>query len=287
MDPAQLPKITVVIATFNAAKTIEACLASIRAQTYRNYEILVADGISTDPTREILRRHAREIALLVSERDRGIYDAWNKVIPHASGEWLIFLGADDELWDAETLHRSAIELAQAREDVVYGRVAITLADRSILNIEGAPWEEVADKFLHEMTIPHQGVFHRRSLFIKNGLFNPNFRICGDYEFLLRELKIRPARFMPNVIVSRMGFGGVSGNYGNVETIIRELTKARNLNGYSRPSVYISLRWIRFYTRKAVGTVFGERAAGFMADVYRRIVGKPPLRTRRKESPSQA
>lgn len=275
-------KITIVIATFNAETTLEACLASIRAQTFRDFEIVVADGVSRDRTLEILRNHESEISAVVSEKDRGIYDAWNKVVPKASGDWLLFLGADDELWDANALARSVPYLASARENVVYGKVGLSLPDRTILNFEGEPWEGVKNKFLLEMTIPHQGVFHRRELFKKYGPFNPEFRICGDFEFLLRELKDHAAFFMPDVVVSRMGIGGVSSTYRNVEIIIRELSRARSLNGIHGVSPFITLRWVRYYTRSAIRGIFGQRASGFVADVYRRIIGKPALWNRHKE-----
>jgi len=269
-------KITVVIATYNAEKTLEACLDSIRKQTYCDLEVVVADGASSDQTLQILNAHASEIAVMVSEKDRGIYDAWNKVIPRATGEWLIFLGADDALWDSDTLANAAIALAAARENIVYGKIAVILPDNEILNFEGEPWEKVCRKFRHEMTIPHQGTFHRRTLFQKYGLFNPDFRICGDYEFLLRELKHQPARFIPNLVISRMGFGGISSNYKNVAIIIRELGLARKLNGFYFPSPYILFRKIRYFIRNFLTKIFGKRSSDVLADTYRRLTGRARL-----------
>lgn len=276
-----LPKFTVVIATYNADKTLDACLDSVRSQTYLNHEVIVADGLSKDGTLAILRRRESEIAWVISEKDKGIYDAWNKIIPRATGDWLIFLGADDELWDANVFAEAALLLANASENIIYGKVGIALPDKSILNFEGVEWNFVSSKFQHEMTLPHQGVFHRRTLFEKNGLFNPAFRICGDYEFLLRDLKDHPARFLPNLVVSRMAMGGVSSTYRNVPTIIRELSLARKLNGYHGISFYILMRWARYYLRAFIRIVFGERASHVVADLFRRITGKPALWTRPK------
>jgi glycosyltransferase involved in cell wall biosynthesis len=270
------PKITIVVATWNAEATLERCLDSVRAQTYRNVEIVVADGVSKDRTLEILERRRSELAVLVSEKDRGIYDAWNKVVPKATGEWLLFLGADDELDSPTVLEKAAAVLAEARENVVYGKVAIMLPDGTILNHEGAPWEESADKFKHEMTIPHQGVFHRRSLFEKHGLFDPSFRICGDYEFLLRELKSHPARFIPDLVVSKMAFGGVSSTLANVTRIIDELERARRMNGLGGLSPYILGRRIRVRARSGLERVFGRGFADGVADLYRKLTGKPAL-----------
>lgn len=273
------PKISIVIATYNAEKTLDACLDSLKAQSFRDFEILVADGQSKDGTSGILDRRRSEIAVLVSEKDRGIYDAWNKVIPRARGEWIYFLGADDMLWDEQVLERVAPTLNDARENVVYGKVAILLPDGSILNFEGEPWEKVSAKFRHEMTIPHQGTFHRRELFAKYGLFDPEFRICGDYEFLLRELKSHPARFIPDRVIAKMGFGGASSTMKNVGRIIDELARAQKMNGYAAPSVYVTFRRIRHASRRALTTLFGSRFSDRIADVYRRLTGKPRLWTR--------
>jgi len=269
------PKISIIIATFNAGKTLEACFKSIAAQSYKNYEILIADGLSTDSTLSILDSHSSEIAYRVSEKDKGIYDAWNKAIPHAKGEWLYFLGADDELFGPDVFSHAEPILTAASENVVYGKVAVILPNGETLNVEGEAWEKVGKKFRHEMTIPHQGTFHRKELFKKYGLFDPTFKICGDYEFLLRELKDHPARFMPDLTIARMGFGGASSTYKNVPKIISELKKAQVKNGLPF-SGYVLLRWIRYYLRQQIRFLFGVRFSDFIADVYRRISGKPRL-----------
>jgi len=269
------PKISIVIATFNADATLERCLDSIREQTYRNYEVLVADGVSIDRTLEILRKRASELTLVISKKDRGIYDAWNKVVPRATGEWIFFLGSDDTLWDRDTLAKVAPTLETAVENVVYGKVAILLPDGEILNFEGEPWEKIGWKFRHEMTIPHQGTFQRRSLFETHGLFDPSFRICGDYDFLLRELKDHPAKFVPGLIVAKMAFGGVSSTYANVPKIISELERAQRANGIGF-SIYVFLRKVRYHLRSAFSRIFGRKIADRFADLYRRSVGKPRL-----------
>jgi glycosyltransferase involved in cell wall biosynthesis len=275
------PKISVLIATFNAEKTLAACLDSILTQNYSNIEILIADGVSKDRTLEIIdeyKKKSRFIAYTSSEPDKGIYDAWNKIVPKASGDWLIFLGADDELWKPETFSLAAPHLTKAFPEVrvVYGKVALLLPNGEILKIEGEPWEKAAKMYRHEMTIPHQGTFQHRSLFEKYGLFNPSFKVCGDYEFLMRELKDHPARFIPDLVIAKMGFGGVSSTLTNTLRIIDELDLARNLNGIHTPSPYILARRLRAHTRGHLQKIFGKNFADNLADVYRVLVGKPKL-----------
>jgi hypothetical protein len=130
-----------------------------------------------------------------------------------------------------------------------------------------------------MTIPHQGVFHRRDLFETRGLFDPSFKVCGDYEFLLRELKENSAKFLPDITVSKMGFGGTSSTLKNVPTIISELSRARSMNGLSAGSPFIYSRWIRYYLRNGISRVFGVSAANWLADCYRVLTGRPKLWTR--------
>ena len=95
LPPARLPRISVVIAVYNGAQTIQRALDSIFEQTYRDLEVVVIDGGSTDGTQAILEHNASQIAYWVSEPDRGVYNAWNKALDHVTGDWVCFLGADD------------------------------------------------------------------------------------------------------------------------------------------------------------------------------------------------
>jgi glycosyltransferase involved in cell wall biosynthesis len=90
--------ISVIVAVFNGAKTLQQCIDSVAGQTYPHKELIVIDGGSIDGTREILEGDATKLAYWVSEPDRGIYHAWNKALARARGDWICFLGADDYLW---------------------------------------------------------------------------------------------------------------------------------------------------------------------------------------------
>jgi glycosyltransferase involved in cell wall biosynthesis len=91
------PKVSVIIVTYNAVKTLQAALDTIYSQTYPNIEVVVIDGLSTDGTVEILKANDAKIAFWKSEKDTGVYDAMNKAVTQVTGEWVYFLGADDEL----------------------------------------------------------------------------------------------------------------------------------------------------------------------------------------------
>ena len=91
------PKISIIIATYNAGKTLARCLQSIREEKTNEIELLVIDGGSKDNTLDIINTYQDTIDYSCSEPDKGIYDAWNKGISHAKGDWMMFIGADDYL----------------------------------------------------------------------------------------------------------------------------------------------------------------------------------------------
>src|SRR5215467_6583014 len=124
------PRITVIVAAFNAAGTLQRCIDSVAAQTYAAKELVVIDGASTDGSVDILRANRESIDVWVSEPDRGIYDAWNKGVARARGEWICFCGADDYLHGPralETISRHLIGAPPAQR-IVYGRVLVVDAN---------------------------------------------------------------------------------------------------------------------------------------------------------------
>ena len=97
------PLISVVTAVFNCKSTLQQCLDSVAQQTYAHIELIVIDGGSTDGTVELIQANAQRIAYWISEPDRGIYNAWNKALAKATGDWICFLGTDDYLLDAQVM----------------------------------------------------------------------------------------------------------------------------------------------------------------------------------------
>jgi glycosyltransferase involved in cell wall biosynthesis len=109
-------RFSIIIATLNSAGCLRNCLDSIAAQTCLDYETLVVDGGSTDGTQAIVSHFAPRLAWFVSEPDGGIYEAWNKALLHARGEWICFPGADDALWDERVLGDYGAFLVRMAED---------------------------------------------------------------------------------------------------------------------------------------------------------------------------
>lgn len=177
------PRLSIILATRNAAVTVGRCLDSIIKQSYDDWELLIADGASTDETTEIIRQHERYIVWWQSRRDNGIYDAWNQALAMACGEYVTFLGADDA-WHTPSILMSIFNTIGDRTyDLVTGRGVLINPSRKVHYEFGAAWNY--HKVMRRVTVCHPGALHRRELFQRYGNFNTSYRICADYEFLLR------------------------------------------------------------------------------------------------------
>lgn len=177
------PRLSIVIATYDAAQTLERCLNSIISQTFTDWELIVADGGSSDGTIDILCAHAAHIAHWHSHRDTGIYDAWNQALCRAAGEYVAFLGSDDT-WHAQDTLRMVFEAIGDRQfDLVTGRGNLVDCDGRFLQEFGHAWDY--RKVARRMTVCHPGALHRRNLFDRFGVFDTRYRISADYDFLLR------------------------------------------------------------------------------------------------------
>ena len=224
------PLISVVIPVLNGARNIQRSINSVLSQSHPNKEIIVIDGGSTDGTVEILRSNSHDIDYWTSGSDGSVYKAFNKGLHRATGDWILFIGADDYLWDEDVLSKmtSHLTTAHPRHLIVYGRTAKVMPDGRIDKIMGAPWAEFSDK-LADMALGHQGIFHHRDLFQSFGNFNEFFDIAGDYEFLLRYLKKSEPIYVPDIVVAAWEIGGISTNPKNKLKLVFERRYAMELN----------------------------------------------------------
>jgi glycosyltransferase involved in cell wall biosynthesis len=270
MDREQ-PVFSVIVAVLNAAATLPRCLDSVVWQTLPDWELIVMDGGSTDGTQTIIERYGPSIAHWESAPDHGISHAWNKALRRARGAWMLFLGADDRLADEHVLERAHAELGrEGNPRVVYG--SVTMLDRAgrVVATAGRTWEEAGRDFLRRNTIPHQGVFHHRSLFERHGEFDESFRVLGDYELLLRELKTERPRFLSDLTVVEMGAGGVSQQERNHYLATRELLRAQRKNGLTRMPYWLTPRYLRSTAFEILRRVFGWKFARRVADTYQKV-----------------
>ena len=281
MNSAKHPMISIIVATYNVAMTLQQCISSIVGQTYENIELIIIDGGSTDGTVELLEINNHLISYWISESDKGIYNAWNKGLLQAKGEWICFIGADDFILDAQVIERMAIQLAMIPSNikVAYSQIMLLNNLGENLYVIGEPWGKVKERFKQIMSIPHPGLMHRRSLFEQNGNFDESFRIGGDYELLLRELKTADAVFIPDIITVGMRQGGLSSSPSNsIETLL-EARRAQKMHGLPIPSLIWIVAITRVYFRLQLWNMLGEKRGKKLIDWVRKISGLPAYWTK--------
>jgi len=233
------PLITIIIAVYNGSDTLERCLESIAKQSFREFELILMDGGSTDGTLSIIEAYSDQVTYWESAADRGIYHAWNKALAHAQGEWVLFLGADDRLHDEGALERMLPHLeSKSQHPLVYGKLRMEGAPYDGL-VLGKPWNWRT--FRRRMSIPHTAAFHHRKLFEEVGPYNESFRISADYELLLRK-KIKLNPIFVDEFVTVMAAGGTSVN--NATRSLEEARRAQVLHQVN--SAFVIQAWHHYF-----------------------------------------
>ena len=257
--PVSPPRISVVTIVRNGEQFVGQAIESVLKQRRANIEYVVIDGGSTDRTVDIIKSHASGISRWISERDRGIADAFNKGVALSTGDYVLFLNADDTLADAEVIENiTAAIVANDFPDLLYGDCNIV--DRCSGEVLHRTDAEVSRKaLLRGQMIRHSGLFTHRSYFEKYGRFDPDFRIGMDYEWLLRgALAVRTVH-VP-VLVTNMRAGGVS--TVNRDRVVDEIVLALRKNGY------LSSRWSEIKLRAYYGLRKLAKSALDRAGLYR-------------------
>ena len=193
------PKFSIITVTYNASSVIMPTLQSVLSQNYANYEYILVDGGSADDTVALAKSSGIEFAHIVSERDNGIYDAMNKGIALATGDYLCFLNAGDAFYSPTTLQTIVDAIAGETElpDVLYGETAEVDAERNFVRMrrlqapEKLPWRSFKDGML----VCHQAFYARREI---APMFNLEYRLSSDVDWCIKVMK--QARKMVNVNV---------------------------------------------------------------------------------------
>lgn len=235
------PKFSIIIAVFNGGKVLQHCINSISTQSYKDWELIIMDGGSVDNCKDILEKNTTLIKYWESKRDNGIAHAWNKALGKTSGEWILFLGADDRLRDVEVLQDTAHFLDTNNScDLAYGRIVFEGGKSDGLMIGQ---EDAIKKLNRRMTIPHTAAFHRRNIFSEVGVFDESFKISLDYEILLRKKNLT-ATYIDRIITT-MGGLGVSSKL--THQALRENRRAQiknKTNNRLKAELFFSLYWLR-------------------------------------------
>lgn len=239
-------KISIITATYNSAKTLEACMNSVLKQTYENIEYIIIDGNSTDATIDLIKLKSKHYANLswVSESDNGIYDALNKGIKMATGSVIGFVHSDDFLADSNIIAKIAAVFKSKDIDGVYGNlhyVKFNNVQNIVRNWKSQPFKR---KLLNRGWMPaHPSLFIKSDIYKSKGSFNIDYRIAADYDFILRIFKGSDYKFyyLPETII-KMRVGGASNrSFKNLMLKTREDYRVAKNNRIRLPFLAIGLK----------------------------------------------
>lgn len=203
MSDISTPVLTVITVVRNGETVMDGCIRSVLEQGISDLEYIVIDGASTDGTLGIVRGYGSAISSVISEPDKGIYDAMNKGLRLAKGRFIHFLNADDRYFEPQTLSRLLPELSA--DAIAYGQLVYQEEDGT-RRLLGAPFSW--DRELRESHVPQPTLFVPRHFYQEVGEFDTSYRIAADYEMVLRLARRFPIRYVEQP-VTVMHAGGIS------------------------------------------------------------------------------
>ena len=170
---------SIIIPTYNAAKVINAAITSVLNQTYDNFELIIMDGFSTDDTAIIVKSFDDKRIQFISEKDNGVYDAMNKAIDLACGNYIYFLGSDDTFINSNVLQLICNSLLNKPVELIYGNVVCSNSKEIYAG------EFTLDRLLYVQNISHQAIFYSKDCFNKLGKYNLKYKLLADWDFNIR------------------------------------------------------------------------------------------------------
>ncbi|EKO3378592.1 glycosyltransferase [Vibrio fluvialis] len=204
-------KVSIITATYNSSETIIDTLKSLEQQSYPDIEYIIVDGASKDNTLDIVRQNCTRVSKIISEPDKGIYDALNKGIQAATGDIIGFLHSDDLFAYPDAVADMVATLEENQSQAVYADLAYVSKDDTDNMIRlWTSGDYQRNKMLSGWMPPHPTFYMRRELYLSLGLFDLGFKIAADYDSLLRYLwsnKVSMS-YLPKVLI-KMRVGGAS------------------------------------------------------------------------------
>lgn len=230
-------KFSIITATYNSEKNINSAISSLKNQEYNYSEWIVIDGASKDKTNKIIKKSFKGNLKIISEKDKGIYDALNKGIAMATGDVVGFLHSDDFLASKDILSEIATIFQEKNVDGVYGDLQYVDKENTSKVIRYWKSEKFQPQLLKKGWMPaHPTLFLKKEVYEKHGLFNLDYKIAADYDLMLRIFSDNTLKFhyLPEVI-TKMRIGGASNR--SLKNIIKksiEDLKVLKANGIKNP-----------------------------------------------------
>ena len=238
-------KISIITVAYNAEKTIERCIRSVIGQDYNNLEYIIIDGASSDCTLKIANEYRERINLIISEPDKGIYDAMNKGIALAAGDIIGMLNADDYFPGANILSQTANKFKTENAGIVYGDLDyVGPKGNSIRKWRSGEYNY--KRFNRGWMPPHPAFYCKAALYKNFGLYRLDFGTAADYELMLRFMHLQQVKvsYLPVVMV-KMQIGGASNkSIGNRVKVLMYDLKAMQINNIRYPLITLLLKPLR-------------------------------------------
>jgi glycosyltransferase involved in cell wall biosynthesis len=238
------PILSVITIVYNNVNDIERTMLSVLGQTYPNIEYILIDGLSNDGTIEVIKRYEKRIAKLISEKDDGIYDAMNKGLELATGDYVIFMNSGDEFYDAETV--AAVFATAPDVDIYYGETEMIDSDGQSLGQRRhkAPEQLTWRSFKFGMSVSHQAIYIKRDLLEP---YDEQYELSADIDWIIRAAKkakkiVNVHRYVAKYLIGGMSktkhsqslmerFDIMNKHYGLLPTILNHFVIAFNLGWY--------------------------------------------------------
>lgn len=236
-------KVSIITVAFNAEKTIEDTIQSVLNQSYTNIEYIIIDGLSTDGTIDICNTHKDQITTIVSEKDKGLYDAMNKGVSLATGDVIGVLNADDFYENNGVISKIAEYFEADQIDGLYADlVYVDAEDTAKVTRKWVSGEYQENGFLKGWMPPHPTFFVKKECYEKYGGYSLDLKSAADYELMLRMIHKHQIKvgYLPEVI-TRMRVGGVSNSsFKNRVNANKEDRRAWEMNGL-KPNTFTLIR----------------------------------------------
>jgi len=176
-------KVSIIILTYNSEQNIKHCIDSIKKQTYKDIEYIIIDGLSSDNTIKIIDENRENNTILISEKDNGIYDAWNKGLKRASGDIVGTVMSDDYLNDQDSIQSIVNIFKEKKCDIVYGNMQFELNNKIVRQWKAGKFNK--KKYYLGWMPPPPTVYVKNTILKENETFDEKYKIAADYEWLLR------------------------------------------------------------------------------------------------------
>jgi glycosyltransferase involved in cell wall biosynthesis len=245
-----IPQFSIITVVYNDAVNLEKTIKSVISQTYRNFEYIVIDGGSKDNTLDIIKKYQQHISLWKSEPDKGIYDAMNKGILCAKGEFINFLNAGDTYYSPEVLEWVADEhIKHSSAEIIYGQAVRLSSETSQLKFVKGGKITTANLFT-STPFCHQAIFYKTSTFREIGPYDYSYKVTADYQWLIRYYNSRQHLDKIHFIASNV-VEYVEGGYSfkNIHKAAREKLKIAQ-NDFSKSHRTVGILFFSCFYIKA-------------------------------------